>query len=103
MMSPSLKPASEINRLLSIPTLRTRTEPSANATWKKPLCQPPRVEPPPRPPPELLSNTQLPLLPVATALPAALNTAALFGSGQVPKATDKPPPQSHELASQPLS
>src|SRR6516165_12487016 len=100
MMSPSLKPASEVNRLTSIPTLRTRTEPSAKATWKKPLCQPPRTAPPPSPPPEVLSNTQLPLLPVATALPRELNTAALFGSGQVPKATDNGPAQSHEQASQ---
>src|SRR6516165_10734309 len=103
MMSPSLKPASEVNRLISIPILRTRTEPSAKATWKKPVCQPPRVIPPPRPPPDVLSNTQVPLLPVATTLPAALNTWALFGSGQVPKATDNEPPQIHEAGFQPFS
>src|SRR5262249_5321491 len=103
MMSPSSKPASEVKRLTSIPTLRTRTEPSAKATWKKPLCQPPRVAPLPRPPPEVLSYTQVPLLPVATTLPEELNTVALFGSGQVPKATDNEPPATHELEFQPFS
>src|SRR5262245_61872639 len=103
MMSPSLKPASEVSRLTSIPTLRTRTEPSAKATWKKPLCQPPRVTPPPRPPPDVLSNTQVPLVPVATTLPAELNCVALFGSGQVPKATDNEPPATQEDGFQPFS
>src|SRR5262249_55864199 len=103
MMSPSLKPASEVNRLISIPILRTRTEPSAKATWKKPVCQPPTVVPPPRPPPELLSNEQLPVVPEAIPWPKELNCAALFGSGQVPKATDNEPAQSHEAGFQPSS